>query len=60
MRGLVTSLQSAGARSRTAWYKSQYRDTPRHTIEEEHVRYLTDLRATLKADAGRVGQARAD
>ena len=44
---------------RTAWYKSQYRDTPRHTIEEEHVRYLTDLRATLKADAGRVGQARA-
>jgi len=44
---------------RTAWYKSQYRDSPRHTIEEEHVRYLTDLRATLKADAGRVGQARA-
>ena len=41
---------------RNAWYKSQYRDTPRHTIEEEHVRYLTDLRTTLKADAG---QARA-
>jgi hypothetical protein len=36
---------------RTAWYKSQYRDSARHTIEEEHVRYLTDLRTTLKAAA---------
>ncbi|HEX2941560.1 MAG TPA: NAD(P)-binding domain-containing protein [Rhodopila sp.] len=34
---------------RTAWYRAQYRDTARHTIEEEHVRYLTDLRTTLKA-----------
>jgi dimethylaniline monooxygenase (N-oxide forming) len=38
---------------RTAWYRSQYRDTARHTIEEEHVRYLTDLRATLKAGVAR-------
>jgi dimethylaniline monooxygenase (N-oxide forming) len=38
---------------RTAWYKSQYRDSPRHTIEEEHVRYLTDLRTTLKTAAAR-------
>lgn len=36
---------------RTAWYKRQYRDSARHTIEEEHVRYLTDLRTTLKAAA---------
>ncbi len=36
---------------RTTWYRSQYRDTERHTIEEEHVRYLTDLRTTLKAAA---------
>jgi Flavin-binding monooxygenase-like len=38
---------------RAAWYRSQYRDSARHTIEEEHVRYLTDLRTTLKAAAGR-------
>ena len=38
---------------RIAWYKSQYRDSARHTIEEEHVRYLTDLRTTLKASAAR-------
>jgi dimethylaniline monooxygenase (N-oxide forming) len=40
--------------ARTAWYKSQYRDSARHTIEEEHVRYLTDLRTTLKAAVARV------
>ena len=38
---------------RAAWYNSQYRDTARHTIEEEHVRYLTDLKTTLKAAAAR-------
>jgi dimethylaniline monooxygenase (N-oxide forming) len=37
--------------NRTDWYRSQYRDSARHTIEEEHVRYLTDLRTTLKAAA---------
>lgn len=40
---------------RTAWYKSQYRDSARHTIEEEHVRYLTDLRVSLKAALARAG-----
>jgi cation diffusion facilitator CzcD-associated flavoprotein CzcO len=44
---------------RTAWYKSQYRDSARHTIEEEHVRYLTDLKATLKAAGVRREGARA-
>jgi dimethylaniline monooxygenase (N-oxide forming) len=39
---------------RAAWYKSQYRDSARHTIEEEHVRYLTDLRTTLKSAHGRL------
>jgi hypothetical protein len=34
---------------RRAWYAAQYKHTPRHTIEEEHVRYLTDLRKTLKS-----------
>jgi len=34
---------------RAAWYASQYKHTPRHGIEEEHVRYLGDLRRTLDA-----------
>jgi dimethylaniline monooxygenase (N-oxide forming) len=33
---------------RKAWYASQYKHTPRHTIEEEHVRYMTDLKKSLK------------
>lgn len=33
---------------REAWYAAQYRNTLRHTLEEEHVRYLTDLKHTLK------------
>ncbi|HEY4253969.1 MAG TPA: NAD(P)-binding domain-containing protein [Roseomonas sp.] len=32
---------------RAAWYASQYKHTPRHGIEEEHVRYLGDLRRAL-------------
>ena len=34
---------------RKAWYASQYKHTSRHTIEEEHVRYLSDLKTTLEA-----------
>ena len=46
-------LPSPGAMKRAindrkAWYARQYKHTPRHTIEEEHVRYLTDLRRTLR------------
>jgi hypothetical protein len=33
---------------RTVWYAKQYKDSIRHSIEEEHVRYLTDLRTTLR------------
>ncbi|HTP97390.1 MAG TPA: NAD(P)-binding domain-containing protein [Burkholderiales bacterium] len=33
---------------RAAWYAGQYRQTMRHSIEEEHVRYLTDLKTTLR------------
>jgi dimethylaniline monooxygenase (N-oxide forming) len=33
---------------RTAWYAAQYKQSIRHSIEEEHVRYLTDLKTTLK------------
>jgi len=34
---------------RAAWYARQYKPSIRHSIEEEHVRYLTDLRTTLRA-----------
>jgi len=33
---------------RAAWYAGQYKQSIRHSIEEEHVRYLTDLKTTLR------------
>lgn len=33
---------------RAAWYGSRYKHTARHTIEEEHVHYLSDLRRAMK------------
>ncbi|MGC8469049.1 MAG: flavin-containing monooxygenase [Acetobacteraceae bacterium] len=33
---------------RAAWYAARFKHTPRHTIEEEHVRYLTDLRRATR------------
>jgi cation diffusion facilitator CzcD-associated flavoprotein CzcO len=33
---------------RAAWYAGQYKESIRHSIEEEHVRYLGDLKATMK------------
>ncbi len=33
---------------RAAWYARQYKNSARHTIEEEHVRYLTDLKDSLR------------
>jgi dimethylaniline monooxygenase (N-oxide forming) len=44
--GMPEMHQSIAERS--AWYASQYRQSIRHSIEEEHVRYLTDLKQTLK------------
>jgi thioredoxin reductase len=43
---------------RSAWYASQYRQSIRHSIEEEHVRYLTDLKKTLKSMVKRRADAR--
>jgi hypothetical protein len=34
---------------RAAWYASQYKQSIRHSVEEEHVRYLTDLKTTLRS-----------
>ena len=33
---------------RADWYARQYKQSSRHSIEEEHVRYLGDLRKTLR------------
>ncbi|MDE2580461.1 MAG: NAD(P)-binding domain-containing protein [Rhodospirillales bacterium] len=33
---------------RQAWYAGRFKNTPRHTIEEEHVRYLNDLRRATR------------
>ena len=38
----------AAIAERAAWYAGQYKQSIRHSVEEEHVRYLTDLRTTLK------------
>ena len=38
----------AAIAERQAWYAGQYKQSVRHSVEEEHVRYLTDLRTTLK------------
>lgn len=43
----ATEMRQAIA-ERSAWYATQYRQSMRHSIEEEHVRYLSDLRKTLK------------
>lgn len=39
----------AAIAQRAAWYAGQYRDSIRHSIEEEHVRYIADLRKSLRA-----------
>ncbi|MDE2007452.1 MAG: NAD(P)-binding domain-containing protein [Rhodospirillales bacterium] len=38
----------AAIAARAAWYASRFKHTPRHTIEEEHVRYLNDLRRATR------------
>jgi hypothetical protein len=44
----IASMRQAIA-ARAAWYAGQYKESIRHSIEEEHVRYLTDLKTTLRA-----------
>jgi dimethylaniline monooxygenase (N-oxide forming) len=43
------SMMRLAIDERASWYRSQYKHSIRHTIEEEHVRYLTDLKSTLRA-----------
>ncbi len=42
---------------RSAWYATQYRQSIRHSIEEEHVRYLRDLKQTPKRMVKRRAEA---
>ncbi len=43
------SVMRAAIAQRAAWYAAQYKRSIRHSVEEEHVRYLTDLKKTLTA-----------
>ena len=43
--------------SRSAWVRANYKDTPRHGIEVEHMPYFADLQRTLKAAQRRAGVA---
>lgn len=38
----------AAIAARSEWYARQYKHSARHTIEEEHVRYVTDLSRSLR------------
>ncbi|MEL0021897.1 MAG: hypothetical protein VW709_18695, partial [Rickettsiales bacterium] len=35
--------------AKNAWVKENYEDSPRHTIEEEHVPYIQELKKSQKA-----------
>ena len=48
-RGRVQAEMRRSIEERAAWYARQYKQSPRHTIEEEHVRYLGDLKRSLHA-----------
>ena len=39
----------ADIKRKSDWVKKYYRDSPRHTIEEEHVPYIRELKKSLKA-----------
>ncbi len=46
--------------TRKAWVRSQFKDTPRHGIEVEHLPYFTDLKRTLKEGQKRAGSTSRD
>ena len=41
--------------ARAAWVQANYKDTPRHGIEVEHMPYFADLKRTLREAQRRVG-----
>ena len=49
------AAMDAAIAARAAWYAARFKHTPRHTIEEEHVRYLHDLRRATREMLARAG-----
>ncbi len=45
----------AGIEARKAWVRDQFKDTPRHAIEVEHLPYFAELKRTLKEAQRRAG-----
>ena len=45
---------------RKAWVRQQFKDTPRHAIEVEHLPYFADLRRTLAQAQRRAGVPQRD
>jgi cation diffusion facilitator CzcD-associated flavoprotein CzcO len=43
--------------ARNAWVEGQFKDTPRHGIEVEHLPYFADLKRTLRLAQKRAGRA---
>jgi cation diffusion facilitator CzcD-associated flavoprotein CzcO len=52
------SAMQRAIEERAAWYARQYKQSIRHSIEEEHVRYLGDLKRTLREMLARRGTNR--
>jgi dimethylaniline monooxygenase (N-oxide forming) len=46
--------------ARKAWVHQNFKDTPRHTIEVEHLPYFTDLRRTMREAQMRASQPTRD
>ena len=46
--------------ARKAWVKEQFKDTPRHGIEVEHMPYFADLKRTLREAQKRAGRPPSD
>ena len=46
--------------ARKAWVRTNFKDTPRHGIEVEHLPYFADLRTSMRAAQKRAGRSAAD
>ena len=46
--------------ARKAWVRKNFKDTPRHNIEVEHLPYFAELRRTIREAHNRNGQPAMD
>lgn len=46
--------------ARKAWVQTHFKDTPRHTIEVEHLPYFIDLKRTMREAQKRAGRPARD